>query len=98
MKDFSIYSNVKTDRDFLVSTGVNKTDFLMLLCEFEQIESQIRTSFPSCTKAEHDTTLPSVEILDSPEIRLFFVLFYLKNDPTWDLMGLIFSINRLKLR
>ena len=93
MKDFSIYSNVKTDRDFLVSTGVNKTDFLMLLCEFEQIESQIRTSFPSCTKAEHDTTLPSVEILDSPEIRLFFVLFYLKNDPTWDLMGLIFSMD-----
>lgn len=100
MKDFSIYSNVKTDRDFLASTGVNKTDFLMLLCEFEQIESQIRTSFPSCTKAEHDTTLPSydttlpsVEILDSPEIRLFFVLFYLKNDPTWDLMGLIFSMD-----
>jgi len=47
MKDFSIYSNVKTDRDFLVLTGVNKTDFLMLLCEFEQIESQIRTSFSS---------------------------------------------------
>jgi len=39
----------------------------------------------------------SIEILDSPEIRLFFVLFYLKNDPTWDLMGLIFLITKASI-
>lgn len=81
----TIFENVKNDRQFSASTGLSKVEFYELLYAYEEVEGQ-RTSWQQNTKGA-DLTLAT------SELRLFFVLYYLKTYPSYDVLGLAFNLD-----
>ena len=79
----SIYENLKTDRQYSSSTGLNKAKFEELHQTFSQYFVPKKTN--SLTKVAPRFT-------DSRE-ALFFVLYYLKVYPTLQVYGLTFGIS-----
>ena len=64
---YSLFSNVKTDREFSATTGLSKVAFYELVYEFEEVEAQ--------QKAERLATGGRKEVLKDGAERLFVVLY-----------------------
>jgi hypothetical protein len=79
----SIYENLKNDRQYSASTGLNEAKFNELYDEFKQ------HFFP---KKNNVITGELPRFYDAKE-ALFFVLFYLKTYPTLQVFGLQFGIS-----
>lgn len=79
----SIYQNLKNDRQYSASTALTQQQFDTLYLAFEACYKTKPTNFingkPSC-------------FLDKRE-ALFFILYYLKNYPTLEILGLSFGIS-----
>ena len=81
----TIFENVKNDRQFSASTGLNKVEFYELLYVYEKAEAQT-TDWQKNTKG--------VDLsLATSELSLFFVLYYLKTYPSYDVLGLGFNLD-----
>ncbi len=82
---YSLFSNVKSDREFSATTGLRKVEFYELVYEFEEVEAQ--------QKAERLASGGRREVLTDGAERLFLVLYYMKNYPSFDVLGLSFGID-----
>lgn len=81
----SIYYNIRTERQYKASTGLSKREFEQLLVEFSVHYE------PS--KAEEHPYLERLILRDKGE-SLFFILHYLKTNPTYENLGLYFNISQ----
>ena len=78
---FCLFSNVRNDRQYLATTGLNKAEFDQLLVHFQQTLDR---------SPEHR---PGPEgCLTSVASELFFGLFYLKTYPSFYVLGVSFGI------
>jgi hypothetical protein len=79
----SIYENLKNDRQYSASTGLNEPKFNELYAEFAQhfIPKKINVITGELPRFYY------------PREALFFVLFYLKTYPTLQVFGLQFGIS-----
>lgn len=79
----SIFSNLRTDRQYKASTGLNKTEFNDLYSIFEKFYIP-KTGNPYISN--------SPVLIDKKE-ALFFILHYYKSYPTLQNMGLYFGFS-----
>lgn len=79
----SIYHNLKIERQYSASTGLNKAQFDELATQFalhyQPKNNRITTGEPP--------------LFHDPKEALFFILFYLKNYPTLQVLGLQFDMS-----
>lgn len=80
---FSIYHNLKTERQYSASTGLTKAKFDLLADIFKQ--------YYVPKPANLISKLPAV-LTDSNE-ALFFILYYLKTYPSYQVLGLSFGFS-----
>ena len=84
----------KSDRMMKALTGMTINEFNSLLPGFEaqlQIQKKIINKTKKRKRKEGAGPKP---ILNDPEKKLFFILFYIKCYPTFDLAGFYFNANR----
>ncbi len=81
----TIFTNVKTDRQFSATTGFTKIQFYDLVYEFDQTEQDLF--------GERLTNYQPTKVLSNVEERLFFTLYYLKVYPTFDVLGICFGMD-----
>jgi DDE superfamily endonuclease/Helix-turn-helix of DDE superfamily endonuclease len=81
---------MKSDRLLLALTGMRVTEFKSLAVSFEKVLSKDLESRDRqrCVGAGRKGILKDVET------KLFYILFYLKVYPTYDLAGFIFNVDR----
>ena len=84
----------KSDRMMKAITGMTINEFNSLLLSFEtqlQIQKKIINKLKKRKRKEGAGPKPT---LDNLEKKLFFILFYIKCYPTFDLAGFYFGVNR----
>ena len=81
----TIFTNVKTDRQFCATTGFTKIQFYDLVHEFDQTEQGLFGG--------RLTNYQPAKVLSTVEERLFFTLYYLKVYPTFDVLGICFGMD-----
>lgn len=81
----NIFQNVKTDRQFNSTTGYTKIQFYDLVHEFDQTEEALFGDRPNLNEP--------AKKLNTVEERLFFVLYYLKTYPSFDVLGICFGMD-----
>ena len=81
----SIYSNAKTERQYSSSTGLKIGEFNSLFSVFDNYY------FP---KKEEDNPYIEKLVLTDKKEALFFVLHYLKTNPTYENLGLYFGFSQ----
>ena len=79
-------SNLNNDRQFSAVLGVNKKDFEKLLPIFSSVLGEAE-----CQKKRNQKNLRE---LKDPSDNLIFILFYMKNYPTYDVMGFNFNMGK----
>jgi len=79
-------SNLNNDRQFSAVLGVNKKDFEKLLPVFSSVLGEAE-----CQKKRNQKNLRE---LKDPSDNLIFILFYMKNYPTYDVMGFNFNMGK----
>ena len=84
----SIFSNVKSDRQFRATTGLSKLEFNELSTSFfNHYTPSILTDFPE--------GFGNNSTFQDPGEALFFVLYHHKVNCTYDVLGLSFGIARV---
>jgi hypothetical protein len=83
---------LKQDRWLRALTGLNRQAFDALLPSFEQAYEASRIA----AKPERQRAMGGGRKarLESPEAKLFYILFYFKCYPTFDLAGILFDLDR----
>jgi hypothetical protein len=81
----SIFHNVKDDRQFRASTGLSKEEFKKLSERFAQFYK------PKVHQVTENYTIERT--VQNPSEGLFFILYYKKNYPTFDILGLCFGFS-----
>jgi len=86
---------MKNDRMMRSLTGLDKKKFLALLPTFERIEKE-RTieRVKSDPKRRRGPGAGKKHTLATSEDKLFFILFYIKVYPTFDLAGFLYGVDR----
>lgn len=79
----SIYENLKNDRQYSASTGLNQVKFEELYQEFKQ----------HFVPKKNNILTQELPRFHEAREALFFVLFYLKTYPSLQVLGLIFGIS-----
>lgn len=82
---FTVFDNVKSDRQFAATTGLSKKQFDHLKTHYEKSEDILLSD--QLVKRELS------ESLTTSEVRLFFILFFLKTYPTNDVLGVNFGMD-----
>ena len=82
-------SNLLTERQWWSATGMNKEKFYILLPFFESSYLDIYKK-TIATKQQQEKRIQFR--IKSEEELLFFTLFSLKNDLTYDVLGLVFNM------
>ena len=82
---FSILSNVKTDREYAATTGLTKAEFEALWAYYDTFEKE-NTDWQTPKKG-------GVPVLKNSKERLFFLLYYLKVYPSYDVLGISFGMD-----
>ncbi len=84
----SIFSNVKSDRQFRATTGLSRLEFNELSTSFSNhFTPSILTGFPE--------GFGNNSAFQDPSEALFFVLYHHKVNCTYDVLGLSFGIARV---
>lgn len=81
----SIFRNVRNDRQFRASTGLSKEEFLRLGQSFSQLYK------PELYQVTEDFSIG--KSIQDPFEGLFLILYYKKNYPTFDVLGLCFGLS-----
>ena len=89
---------VHNERQFRALTGVSQKEFDRLLPEFTRsLESAQQQRYRQHqTQRRRRPGGGRKGALSLPELKLFFLLFYLKNYPTFDVLGSLFNISPSK--
>lgn len=79
----------KSDRIMKALTGLTTKEFATLAGSFAD---HLRETFQTIRKINPDLGKPST--LETPQQKLFYILFYMKCYPTFDLAGWIFGVDK----
>ena len=93
------FLNVRHERQFKAFTGLAYKEFELLLAEFTnclKLNQQTRYK-KNCLNRKRKPGGGRKGALSTPELKLFFILFYLKNYPTFDVLGCLTTV-RQRLR
>lgn len=82
----TIYSNLRTERDYTSSTGLTKSEFDIIATDFCELYQVAKHQFPE--NFGNEPAFP-----DGKEL-LFMLLYYKKTALTFDLLGLSFGVVR----
>jgi len=89
---------IRNERQFRAFTGISQSVFDRLLFEFT-------AALEAAQKLRHKNKIPPHKrcpgggrkgALPTPELKLFFILFYLKNYPIFDVLGGLFDLSPAK--
>jgi len=91
---------IRNERQFKALTGLPRKIFDTLLQAFEKSLKDV------ASHRDRKRTIPRQRksgggrkgVLSTPEQKLFFILFYLKNYPTFDVLGALFDLSPPKRR
>ena len=89
---------VRNERQFRALTGVSQQEFDQLVPVFSHClneENRRRYRRQQAQRRRHPGG-GRKGILSAPELKLFFLLFYLKNYPTFDVLGCLFNMSPSK--
>jgi hypothetical protein len=91
---------IRNERQFISFTGLPEKVFNKLLIEFTRsLDSDKRKQYQkNREKRQRRPGGGRRGVLSAPELKLFFVLFYLKNYPTFDILGGLFDISASKAK
>lgn len=91
---------IRTDRQFKAFTGLSEEEFEKLLAVFTQcLESEKRQRYKQQrTRRRRGPGGGRKGRLSTPELKLFFLLYYLKNYPTFDVLGGLFDLSPSKAK
>ncbi len=89
---------IRTERQFRAFTGLSQKEFDRLLSEFTKaLESaQQRHYKKHYLERKRKPGGGRKGALSTPELKLFFILFYLKTYPTFDVLGGLFDLSPAK--
>jgi hypothetical protein len=92
--------NIRNDRQFIAFTGLSEKMFDQLLTEFSRCLNAVRRQKyqKNRTKRFRRPGGGRRGILATAELKLFFILFYLKNYPTFDVLGGLFDLSAPKAK
>ena len=89
---------VNDDRQLRSLIGLGRAEFEKLLSEFtsclKEDQHKNRNGKPKKKHRQRKIGGGRKSALGSPEIQLLFILFYLKNYPTYDVLAFTFNISR----
>ena len=91
---------IRNKRQFISFTGLPEAVFEKLLIEFTRALDSYKWGQYQKNR-ERRRRRPGAGrrgVLSTPELKLFFILFYLKNYPTFDVLGGIFNISASKAK
>jgi hypothetical protein len=92
------FLNVRNERQFKAFTGLADKEFELLLAEFTtclKLNQQARYKKNGLNR-QRKPGGGRKGALPTPELKLFFILFYLKNYPTFDVLGCLFDLSPAK--
>lgn len=84
----SIFSNVKSDRQFRATTGLSKL-------EFSELSTSFSNHFTPTTLTDFPEGFGNDSTFQDPSEALFFVLYHHKVNCTYDVLALSFGIARV---
>lgn len=89
------YKSIRSERQLKSLTGLGKKQFEELLAAFSESSNEIsdETYKKNRIKRSRRPGGGRKGQLPNAENKLFFILFYLKNYPTFDVLGFIFDLN-----
>lgn len=90
---FNSLEDVRSDRACKALTGLTREQFRQLLKEFETSNKKLREDRYESGKLKIKSLMGRRGYLETQEQKLFFVLFYLKNYPTYDVLGHMFGFS-----
>lgn len=84
------------ERQFKALTGLSKAEYQKLLPIFEESYYEIRQEKYEQSKSKRQRKPGGGQKgkLDSMSLKLFFILYYLKTYPTFDVLGFVFGLDR----
>ena len=88
---FKTHKLINDKRAVKALTGLSYEEFLDLVKVFKQVEETLNTKGK---KRQRVFGGGKLGVLKTREERLFCVLFYLKNYPTFDVIGYLFGFQR----
>lgn len=97
MQKFKLMT-VRNERQFRACTGLSQKEFDLILPEFAkclQLAQQQRYKKHRLQR-QRKPGGGRKGALSSPDLKLFFILFYLKNYPTFDVLGCLFDLSPAK--
>jgi hypothetical protein len=88
--------DIKDDRQFRALTGVSRDEFDALLPIFDESHHEIINENYENKKEERQRKPGggSQGVLDTMEKRMFFILYYMKTYPTFDVLGFQFGFDK----
>lgn len=90
-------NTVKDDRQMKALTGLSLSEFCSLLEPFRQgYQQYLDARFHPSTPRQRKAGAGRKGKLPTPETKLFFVLYYLKTYPTFDVLATQFGLSRSK--
>ena len=92
--------NIRNDRQFIAFTGLSEKIFDQLLREFTRCFHSVKRQKyqKNRTKRSRRPGGGRRGILAAADLKLFFILFYLKNYPTFDVLGGLFDLSASKAK
>jgi hypothetical protein len=90
--------NIRNERQFIALTGLPRKVFGTLLLEFTKcldLSRKLRDQRRQIARRRKPGG-GRKGVLSTPEQKLFFILFYLKNYPTFDVLGALFDLSPAK--
>lgn len=89
---------IRNERQFKAFTGLPENVFDRLLAQFTQCLESVRQQRYEKHRVPHQRRPGGGRkgALSTPELKLFFILFYLKNYPTFDVLGGLFNLSPAK--
>jgi mRNA-degrading endonuclease RelE of RelBE toxin-antitoxin system len=91
---------IRNERQFIAFTGLPQKVFDILLPEFSKcLESTRQQNYQNnLAQRQRKPGGGRQGVLSTPELKLFFILFYLKNYPTFDVLGGLFNLSLSKAK
>ena len=92
------WMTIRNERQFRACTGLPQKEFDLLLSEFTQcLElAQQQRYKKHGQQRQRKPGGGRKSTLSTPELKLFFILFYLKTYPTFDVLGCLFDLSPAK--
>jgi hypothetical protein len=90
---FEQFNSLKRDRTVKATIGMSREKFDALVPVFADAYALIEQEKVQNKEIKHIRKGGPKGVLDTPEKRLFFILYYLKTYPTFDVLGFHFDLS-----